>query len=181
MVVTMSLNIVDGPMFAGKTTHVGMVISRHLRANKPAIMIKYAKDERYRHLSKSGGVVTHAGYEIPIPTQSVEKLSDVVLPQDCMVVGIDEIQFYPDNVEMCDKWASMGIHIYAAGLGADYNRKPFLRMPELMAHADTYIKLKAVCACGEDAIYTKRLTADTALEVIGGEDMYAAKCRKCFA
>lgn len=174
----MSLNIVDGPMFAGKTTHVGMAVSRYIRGGKVAIMIKYAKDERYRHLSKSGGVVTHAGYEIPIPTQSVSRLSEVVVPPNCVAIGIDEIQFYPDNVELCDIWAASGIHIYAAGLGADYNRKPFLRMPELMAHADTYIKLKAVCECGEDAIYTKRLTCATELEVIGGDDIYAAKCRK---
>lgn len=176
----MSLNIVDGPMFAGKTTHIGMIIQRYIRARKPAVMIKYAKDDRYKHLSKSGGVVTHAGYEITTPTLSVWRLSEVILPEGCVAVGIDEVQFYPDNVEMCDKWAQAGIHIFAAGLGADFNRKPFLRMPELIAHADTVIKLKAVCECGEDAVYTKRLTSETEVEVIGGADIYAAKCRKCY-
>jgi thymidine kinase len=176
----MSINAVDGPMFAGKTTHVGMMIARYIRGGKQAIMIRYGKDDRYRHLSKSGGIVTHAGYELPIPTQSVEKLADVVIPPGCIAIGIDEVQFYPDNIEFCDACSRAGIHIWAAGLGSDYNRKPFLRMPELFAIADTIVKLKAVCSCGEDAVFTKRLTLDTELEVIGGQDKYAAKCRKCY-
>ena len=128
-------------MFAGKTTHVGMVIARYIRGGKVAIMVRYEKDDRYRHLSKSGGIVTHAGYEIPIPTQAVACLRDVVLPQGCVAIGIDEVQFYPDNIELCDAWSRAGIHVWAAGLGSDYNRKPFLRMPELFAIADTIVKL----------------------------------------
>ena len=177
----MSFDLIIGPMFAGKTTTVCTDIARYKRARKVAIMIKYAEDERYKHLNKSGGMITHDLKEYDaVPVQAVMRLSEVVLPIDCAAIGIDEVQFYPDAPEIIDIWARAGIHVKAAGLDADFQRKPFLRMPELMATADKVTKLQAVCAeCGADASFTKRLSNETTLKVIGADDKYAAVCRKC--
>jgi len=42
-------------------------------------------------------------------------------------------------------------------------------------------KLSAVCRiCGREASFTRRTTSETALEAIGGAEMYMPTCRKCF-
>lgn len=42
-------------------------------------------------------------------------------------------------------------------------------------------KLTAVCTfCHADASFTRRITAETEVEVIGGADKYLASCRSCF-
>ena len=43
------------------------------------------------------------------------------------------------------------------------------------------MKLCAVCCvCGADAPFTRRLTSDKAVEVVGGAEMYVPICRQCF-
>ncbi len=43
-------------------------------------------------------------------------------------------------------------------------------------------KLTAVCTfCHHDAPFTRRITTETEVEVIGGSDKYVATCRTCFS
>jgi thymidine kinase len=52
---------------------------------------------------------------------------------------------------------------------------------ELIPLAEQVTKLTAVCKlCYKDAAFTKRMSADTAVEVIGGSEMYMPVCRQCF-
>jgi hypothetical protein len=47
--------------------------------------------------------------------------------------------------------------------------------------AESVVKITAVCKiCFRDAHFSKRITADTRVEVIGGADMYIPVCRDCF-
>lgn len=47
--------------------------------------------------------------------------------------------------------------------------------------AEYVAKLSAVCqTCGQDAAFSRRLTADTAVELIGGEESYVPVDRRCF-
>jgi len=52
---------------------------------------------------------------------------------------------------------------------------------QLVPLAEEVTKLQAVCTgCGADAAFSKRLTDDTDVELIGGSDIYTSMCRKCF-
>lgn len=110
-----------------------------------------------------------------------EKLSDALLASaDYEVIGIDEGQFFPDLVEMTEQWASAGKVVICAALDGDFLRRPFGRVLELVPLAESVTKLSAICqVCFGPASFSKRLGAETALEVIGGADKYIATCRRC--
>ncbi len=59
--------------------------------------------------------------------------------------------------------------------------QPFGTVCDLVAVAEEMQKLSAVCyRCRKDGAFSKRLSAETAVEVIGGADMYVPMCRACF-
>jgi thymidine kinase len=59
--------------------------------------------------------------------------------------------------------------------------QPFGGVCDLVARAERVDKLVAVCAvCGADAPFSKRISDETAVEVIGNEDKYLPVCRACF-
>eukprot|EP00793_Prasinoderma_coloniale_P002628 PRCOL_00002110-RA len=52
----------------------------------------------------------------------------------------------------------------------------------VVTHDADVVKLSAVCTmCSAAAAFTKRITAESAVEVVGGADMYRATCRQCHA
>ncbi len=54
-------------------------------------------------------------------------------------------------------------------------------MCNLVAVAEEVQKFSAIChGCSGEAAFSQRITADTAVEVIGGSDMYVPMCRPCF-
>ena len=59
--------------------------------------------------------------------------------------------------------------------------QPFHNVCDLVALSETVTKLSAICqVCQEEAAYSKRLSDDTAVEVIGGADAYVPTCRSCY-
>ena len=65
-----------------------------------------------------------------------------VLANDCKVIGIDEAQFFDNEiVEVCNNLANRGARVIVAGLDLDYKGKPFGPMPALMATAEYVTKL----------------------------------------
>jgi thymidine kinase len=156
-------------------------VERYFHAKKVCIIVKYAKDTRYNHLSKSGGIVTHRGDEYnKVQIIETENLSDV-LTDGVQVIGVDEAQFYPDAPEKISEWADSGIHVIVAALDSTWQGKPFGRISEIISISDHVTKLAAVCMkCGADAPFTCKIAGNNDVEEIGGTDKYIATCRKCF-
>jgi thymidine kinase len=101
---------------------------------------------------------------------------------DTEVVGIDEGQFF-DNalVDVATQLAGRGVRVIIAGLDQDYTGKPWEPMPQLLAVAEYITKTHAICMkCGQPANYTQRTFESEERVAVGGEDMYEARCRKCF-
>lgn len=181
-----------GPMFSGKTSSMCNAVERHHHAGRRCIIVKYAKDTRYNHLSKSGGVVNHRGDEYSkVPIIPTENLTDVFSTDtfstddkslnNIQVIGIDEAQFFPDAPEVITSWINMGITIIIAALDSNWMAKPFGRIAEIIAISDHVTKLNAVCMrCGKDASFTCKIGGSSEIEEIGGTDKYIAACRKCF-
>lgn len=171
------IEVVCGSMFSGKTEEL---IRRIRRANiarqrteifKPAMDTRFSKDE----------VVSHD--ESALRSTAVATASQIILlAQDSDVVGVDEAQFFGDDlVDVCRQLAESGKRVIVAGLDQDYLGQPFEPMPQLMAIAEYVTKLHAICVvCGNPANHSQRLVAGNARVLLGAKEAYEPRCRDCF-
>ncbi|GAB6021992.1 Thymidine kinase, cytosolic [Chamberlinius hualienensis] len=171
-----SIQLILGPMFSGKTTELIRRLKRYQIARHKCLVIKYANDIRYNNESLS----THDKQFYS--AVSVMTLCPVFKDAlEFSVIGIDEGQFFPDTVEFCERMANCGKTVIVAALDGTYQRLPFGSILNLIPLSETVIKLTAVCMkCFKSASYTKRISNETQVEVIGGADKYIAVCRSCY-
>lgn len=175
--MTGSIELVLGPMFAGKTTELLRRVERLQIAKKKCLLVKYKKDTRYT----ADCVSTHNGKNVnAIPCDTLSEL-DSKLIEECNAIAIDEGQFFPDLLSFCTKQANEhGKIVIISALDGTFEQEPFGDVLKLLSKADSYIKLNAVCMdCGKDAAFTVRTTSQKEKEVIGGSDIYKACCRGC--
>ncbi len=86
---------------------------------------------------------THDKQMIPaFPCSRLSALGDTWRDYD--VIGVDEGQFFPDLVDFCEMAANAGKTVVVAALDADYNRRAFGRVHELLPLAESVHKLRAV-------------------------------------
>ena len=172
------IQIIIGPMFSGKTSELLRRIRRFHLANKKCLVIKYIKDTRYN----IDDLTTHDRQTCNTrPVFRLGELKGEITDTDIEIVGIDEGQFFPDLVEFAEEMASKGKTVIISALDGTFQRKPFGSVLELIPMAEDVIKLSAVCRnCGADAAFSRRLTDETKIEIIGGADKYVAVCRRCF-
>lgn len=176
--------VLVGCMMASKTSSLVGIARRYTLAKKKCMIIKYAKDTRY---SKEVELCTHDMVKTQA-TLATDELSKIKMSEwdGFDVILIDEGQFYPDLVSFCQMAANGGKVVVVAGLASTWEQKPFKPMCDLIAVADEITHLLAVCSvCGEDAAFTKRTNFATTTVtnndfLIGGQDMFAARCRFCF-
>lgn len=171
-----SIHIIFGPMFSGKSSEMIRLMRRHTIARKKCLVIKYSLDTRYA----VDEVATHDRFKMDAtPAVCLEDVLAEAMKHD--VIGVDEGQFFPDVVEFSEQLANAGKTVVIAALDGTFQRKPFGRVLELVALAESVTKLTSVCMlCCQPAAFSKRLGAETAVEVIGGADKYIAVCRTCY-
>jgi thymidine kinase len=171
------IEVICGPMFSGKTEELIRRLKRARIARQKVEIFKPVIDNRYSEEM----VVSHDANAIPsTPIESSSRI--LLLSHDVSVVGIDEAQFFDEELaSVCNTLANNGIRVIAAGLDIDYLGKPFGPMPELMATAEYVTKIHAICMnCGDLAHYSHRIVKGDALVVLGEKDTYEPLCRKCF-
>lgn len=173
----MSIDLLCGPMFSGKTSGMYSKVERHHIANRRCLIVKFLGDNRW----DCEGLRTHRGdTRTDIDIVAAMMLSEVDV-EKYDVVGIDEVQFFPDAVEVACEWADNGKIIICAGLDSDVKRRPFPITTHLVSKCDTVVKLLAVCNCSADALFTKLLEGEATDEInIGGKEKYTACCRRCY-
>lgn len=106
--------------------------------------------------------------------------------RDIHCVFADEAQFF--TKEQIFQLAEISDHyevpVMAYGLRTDFRGELFEGSKALLALADKFIELKAVCHCGRKATMTARINSSgeavTTGEVVqlGSEDTYTSLCRK---
>ena len=172
------IEVVCGPMFSGKSEELIRRLRRAEIARQRVQIFKPGIDDRY----SDGHIVSHN--ELKIRSEGVQSAAEVLARVDVRteVIGIDEAQFLgPEMVDVAVRLADMGKRIIIAGLDTDYLGRPFHPMPELLAVADEITKALAICMqCGNPAKHTQRLVANEDLIVVGADEMYEARCRRCF-
>lgn len=171
------IEVICGSMFSGKTEELIRRLTRAKLAKQKVEIFKPSVDRRYHE----SDVVSHN--ENAIRSTPVDFAGDILLLSgDCDVVGIDETQFFDEEIiRIVQLLANRGKRVILAGLDMDFEGKPFEPMPRLMAIAEYVTKVHAVCMkCGELAAFSLRLTAAKEKVVLGEKDSYEARCRKCF-
>ena len=171
------IEVICGTMFSGKTEELIRRLRRAQIAKMSTTIFKPLFDTRYSDTQ----IVSHN--QMKMDSRLVKSSAEILpLSQDSKVVGIDEAQFFDDDLlPICKELASNGARVIVAGLDTDYRGLPFGPMPKLMCEADYLDKLRAICVkCGNPATYTQRRTKDSEQILIGETDIYEARCRNCF-
>ena len=171
------IEVISGSMFSGKTEELIRRLKRAQFAKQKVEIFKPIVDTRY-HEEK---VISHDENEIrstPVPAAANIRL----LADDCDVVGIDEAQFFDDEiVTVCNDLANMGIRVVVAGLDMDFKGNPFGPMPALMATAEYVTKVHAICTrTGNLANYSFRKSNNDKLVLLGEIEEYEPLSRAAF-
>ncbi len=183
------LEIICGSMFSGKTEELMRRLKRAEYAKQNVLTIKHQID----HRKSKTNITSHAGRErlafsIDNKTQNIYKILELA-NKNISIVGIDEVQFFPNEIiSIIYQLVEKGKRVIAAGLDLNFRGEPFTIMPTLLAIADEITKLKAICVvCGKNALFTQRIINgqparyDDPIILVGAEECYQARCRKCFS
>lgn len=181
-----SVEVVCGPMFAGKTEELLRRIKRLEYAGKdfvifkPAIDNRYGKDEIVSHNNNK-----HDAINVKSSGDLLDYLVDNHVIKDLDAVVVDEAQFFDKGiVEVVDHLADQGIRVIVGGLDLDFKGDPFGPMPYLLAIAENVTKLTAICVVsGDPATRSQRLingkpaTLNDPIVVVGATESYEARSR----
>ena len=171
------IEVICGSMFSGKTEELIRRLKRAQFAQQKIEIFKPSIDQRY----DDSLVTSHDENHIrstPVPAAA----NIPILANDCEVVGIDEAQFFDDEiVKVCNDLANRGIRVIVAGLDMDYQGKPFGPMPALMATAEYVTKVHAVCTrTGNLAHYSYRKSPNDKLVLLGEKENYEPLSRSAY-
>ncbi|MEE6283124.1 thymidine kinase [Georgenia sunbinii] len=178
------LQVVCGPMFAGKSEELQRRVRRARLAGLAVEVVNHAWDARHG----TGEVSSHSGLSIRSHSVAdVPGLLDVVAGRRLDLLAIDEAQFFgADLTAVVGDLVLAGTTVVVAGLCVTFAGRPFEPLPSLMALAEDVTKLTAVCAvCGRDAVFHQRVLADDVGDAqvpttahVGGAESYQARCRR---
>ena len=171
------IEVICGSMFSGKTEELIRRLKRAQFAQQKIEIFKPSIDQRY----DDSLVTSHDENHIrstPVPAAA----NIPILANDCEVVGIDEAQFFDDEiVKVCNDLANRGVRVIVAGLDMDYQGKPFGPMPALMATAEYVTKVHAVCTrTGNLAHYSYRKSPNDKLVLLGEKENYEPLSRSAY-
>jgi thymidine kinase len=172
------IEVICGSMFSGKTEELIRRLKRVEIAHLKAEIFKPSFDTRYDDQK----IVSHDENKI-LSTPIDNSQTILLLAQDVDVVGIDEAQFFDDEIaNVCETLALKGMRVIVAGLDMDYQGKPFGQMPNLLAKADYITTLHAICVvCGNSANVSYRKVNTGGQVLLGEKDIYEPRCRVCAA
>ncbi len=171
------IEVICGSMFSGKTEELIRRLKRAKFARQKVEIFKPVIDTRF----DDKRVISHDSNEIrstPVPSAA----NIPILADKCDVVGIDEAQFFDDEiVKVCNDLANIGIRVIVAGLDMDFKGNPFGPMPALMATAEYVTKVHAVCTrTGNLANYSYRKSKSDDLVLLGENEEYEPLSRAAY-
>lgn len=175
----MSLELIIGPMYAGKSSYLLSMISKYEAIGWKILTLTTTLDTRYEKDA------VHSHNHIRHDAVAVSALEEAVALEtytSSKLILIEESQFFEDLVPFVLRAVEVqGKHVVVVGLSGDFNRKPFGHTLELIPYCDKLTKLTALCRlCGDGtpAIFTHRTSGETSLISVGAAEAYDALCRK---
>ena len=192
------LHLIVGPMCAGKTTALLQHAHRARAIGQRVLLVNHALDTRFG----TSDVATHTHGEKTntdgMRTVSVRSLEELLplplLPPrprlrltmaDYDAVYIDELQFFDSPACVIEFLVQvLRKRVVAAGLVADYRRRPFGDVLPLIATADSVQHCTGFCSvCNDGTVgcFTLKKAEgrkEDGVVHVGGADTYALVCRK---
>ena len=171
-----SIEVICGSMFSGKTEELLRRLRRAEIAKQKVLICKPSIENRY----EKNKVVSHDRSSIDCVLVQTANILD--LPKDIDVLGIDEAQFFGNElVDVCNTLANSGVRIIIAALDMDYEGQPFEPIPQLLAVADEVTKVRAICVrCWRLGYFFIPNCRKDERILIGETKEYEARCRLCF-
>ncbi|MFA7561618.1 MAG: thymidine kinase [Candidatus Izemoplasmatales bacterium] len=177
------IEVITGPMFAGKTEELIRRVKRLEYAKQNILVFKPVIDNRYA----TNEVVSHDHSRTK--SINISKANEIIqyVDENTNVVAIDEVQFLDEEaVDICEYLADKGIRVIVSGLDRNFRGEPFSFMPKLLALAEYVTKLSAICVkCHTPATRTQRIingkpaNFNDPIILVGAQDSYEARCREC--
>jgi len=174
---TGGIQLILGPMFSGKSSELIKLIRRFNVKKQKTVVVKYSFDNRY---SQEDVVSTHDKFHYPaIKCVSLLEVKSILEEHD--VIGIDEGQFFPDLLQVCEDLANKGKNIVISALNANFKREAFESILHIFPKCEKIINLQSICYfCNEDAPFTLRTVNNSEEILIGGIESYKPVCRSCY-
>jgi thymidine kinase len=177
------IEVICGPMFAGKSEELIRRIKRLEYAKKKTLVFKPGIDNRY----SADEVVSHSNLKAKsISIKDSKEILDYV-DSSTFAIAVDEVQFLDKEIiYIAQRLALKGIRVILGGLDTDFRGEPFPITASLMTIAEDVLKLTAICVvCGAPATKTQRIIngkpahyADPIIKV-GASEAYEPRCRHC--
>ena len=181
---TSYLDLILGPMFAGKTSRLIDIYNFCKKAGFKVLVLNHTLDTRYG----TNCLSTHD--KISIPCKQLTKLHDILKTNleefnEAHVILINEGQFFEDIVPFCIYCAESTIkpkQIHVAGLDGDFERNKFGNILDLIPYCNSVKKLTPICSScnkGVFALFTHRTSSESEQTCIGTNN-YISLCRGCY-
>ena len=175
----MSLDIVLGPMWAGKSSYIIGKIRRYRAIGWEVLVVANPLDDRYG----SHVVSSHDKEQVSaLAIADLTKLYEEPRYQSSRLLVLEEAQFYRGLYEFVKTAVERDKkHVVCVGLDGDAERKPFGEILSLIPLCDNVEKIKSLCVeCGDGtpALFSHRFHKSEAQIQVGAENTYAPLCRK---
>lgn len=172
-----TLEVVCGPMFAGKTTALMHRADALVASGLRVRVMRPNQDTR----SATNTIESHVGRRMA--ATAVQGAAQVLVASgDAQAVLIDEAHFFGAAlVPVCTTLCERDVQVIVAGVDLDHLGEPFEPFPALLAMARTVHRLRGTCArCGAPSTHTQRLVPGSARIMVGGAEAYEPRCASCF-
>lgn len=182
----MHLELIIGPMFAGKSSAILQRIRRAKVIGRNVLIVTSVLDTRYD--VRGASVKTHDQEGVTATGLGVNDLEEILKLgsfQQCDVIVIEEAQFFNGLYDV----VKLIVEVYkkdviVVGLDGDSDRKPFGDILQLIPLADSVTKLAALCkrcSNGTEGHFTALVSdpSDKKQQIyVGGADKYLPMCRR---
>ncbi|MBI2063307.1 MAG: thymidine kinase [Candidatus Yanofskybacteria bacterium] len=185
------LEVITGPMFSGKSEELARRLRRAVFAEKTMLLVRPDIDNRktrniFDLISKDQRLSDYHRLQMA-RVDSGRKLQIELTHFHTEILAIDEAQFLTFEfldliLDLLETEKNNDFTIMVSGLNMDADARPFGIMPDLMARADEILLLTAICTeCrNAQASFTQKIGGSGKQIEIGDENIYTARCRKCF-
>ena len=181
----MHLELIIGPMFAGKSSAILQRIRRAKVIGRDVFIVTSVLDTRYD--VNGASIKTHDQEGVTATGLGVNELHEILKLgsfQLCDLIVIEEAQFFNGLYDI----VKLIVEVYkkdviVVGLDGDSDRKPFGEILQLIPLADRVTKLAALCkrCCDGTEGHFTALVADKGGKkqqiYVGGADKYLPMCR----
>lgn len=193
----MSLRLIIGPMFAGKTTEIIRTYNLYRFLKKRILVVNHTLNQRFQDVKQSidddekciTSISTHdfvfLRHDFVLTTSKLQNIFEVPDFESFDVILIEELQFYDDAFDVVTQLVDLHQKIViSSGLDGDSERRPMGDVLKLIPYADTVERIVALCreCCdGTPGIFSSRMPSHcrrTNVIDVGAADKYQALCRK---